>query len=276
MCLKHYGAVALPCRVRDPDRKGKVESGVGHAQKTPLKGLRFESLEEAQRIWIAGKSAGPTRAFTAPPSGKWRPCSPKRNRRCCRCRRAVSLLPVRRAHRASGWLRRSRSRLLRRAAGLDRTPCSRAVECHACALLDPLTGQLLREHLRQQQRAAIASRRGSPTANSTVHATATGRAEKSPGRTSGAVPEHASQSGRGSGAPHPGRALAWPKKYGVASTDDACAWGWKRGCEYHFVRRYLEHNPQLPLSLRQVDPLIRQLTLYRDLIENRTGQETNS
>src|SRR6202140_4847037 len=46
--LKHYGAVALPCRVQDPDRKGKVESGVGHAQKTPLKGLRFESLEDAQ------------------------------------------------------------------------------------------------------------------------------------------------------------------------------------------------------------------------------------
>ena len=46
--LKHYGAVALPCQVQDPDRKGKVESGVGHAQKTPLKGLRFESLQEAQ------------------------------------------------------------------------------------------------------------------------------------------------------------------------------------------------------------------------------------
>ena len=46
--LTHYGAVALPCRVRDPDRKGKVESGVGHAKKTPLKGQRFESLEEAQ------------------------------------------------------------------------------------------------------------------------------------------------------------------------------------------------------------------------------------
>jgi len=46
--LKHYGAVALPCRVNDPDRKGKVESGVGHAQKTPLKGLRFETPEEAQ------------------------------------------------------------------------------------------------------------------------------------------------------------------------------------------------------------------------------------
>jgi transposase len=46
--LAHYGAVAVPCRVADPDRKGKVESGVGHAQKTPLKGQRFESLQEAQ------------------------------------------------------------------------------------------------------------------------------------------------------------------------------------------------------------------------------------
>ena len=68
--------------------------------------------------------------------------------------------------------------------------------------------------------------------------------------------------------------LALAKKYGVASTDDACAVALETGaCEYHFVRRYLEHNPQLPLSLRQVDPLIRQLTLYRDLIENRTRQE---
>src|SRR3974390_1112286 len=46
--LAHYGAVAMPCRIQDPDRKGKVEAGVGHAQKTPLKGLRFETLEEAQ------------------------------------------------------------------------------------------------------------------------------------------------------------------------------------------------------------------------------------
>jgi hypothetical protein len=46
--LAHYGTVAMPCRIKDPDRKGKVEAGVGHAQKTPLKGLRFESLEEAQ------------------------------------------------------------------------------------------------------------------------------------------------------------------------------------------------------------------------------------
>ncbi|MEO0594452.1 MAG: IS21 family transposase, partial [Myxococcota bacterium] len=47
-CLKHYGITALPCRVRDPNRKGKVESGVGHAQRTPLQGIRFESFDEAQ------------------------------------------------------------------------------------------------------------------------------------------------------------------------------------------------------------------------------------
>ena len=47
--LTHYGAVALPCRVRHPDRKGKVESGIGHTQRTALKGLRFETLEDAQR-----------------------------------------------------------------------------------------------------------------------------------------------------------------------------------------------------------------------------------
>ncbi len=46
--LAHYGVAALPCKVRDPDRKGKVESGVNHAQMTPLKGKKFESLEEAQ------------------------------------------------------------------------------------------------------------------------------------------------------------------------------------------------------------------------------------
>src|SRR6185503_4279738 len=46
--LAHYGVVALPCRVGDPDRKGKVEAGVGHAKKTPLRGLRFESLDQAQ------------------------------------------------------------------------------------------------------------------------------------------------------------------------------------------------------------------------------------
>lgn len=41
---------------------------------------------------------------------------------------------------------------------------------------------------------------------------------------------------------------------------------------YRFVSRYLERGPQLPLSLRQVDPLIRELTEYRDFIQSKTQE----
>ena len=55
--------------------------------------------------------------------------------------------------------------------------------------------------------------------------------------------------------------------------DDACAAALELGIyKYRFVRRYLERRPPMPLSLRQVDPLIRQLSLYRDLIEEKTKE----
>lgn len=44
--LSHYGVVADPARVRDPNRKGTVENAIGHTQATALKGRRFESIEE--------------------------------------------------------------------------------------------------------------------------------------------------------------------------------------------------------------------------------------
>jgi DNA replication protein DnaC len=50
--LRHYGAVADPCRVRDPNRKGSVENAIQHTQSTALKGRRFESIE-AQNAWLA-------------------------------------------------------------------------------------------------------------------------------------------------------------------------------------------------------------------------------
>ena len=43
--LEHYGVVADPARVRDPNRKGTVEHAIGHTQATALKGKRFESVE---------------------------------------------------------------------------------------------------------------------------------------------------------------------------------------------------------------------------------------
>ena len=39
---------------------------------------------------------------------------------------------------------------------------------------------------------------------------------------------------------------------------------------YGFARRWLERRPAL--TLRQVDPIIRQLTLYRDLIDGKTQE----
>ncbi len=53
--LAHYGTVGIPARVRDPDRKGKVERGVGYAQLR-LEHRTFESLAEAQAFlddWVS-------------------------------------------------------------------------------------------------------------------------------------------------------------------------------------------------------------------------------
>ena len=50
--LAHYGVVADPCRVRDPNRKGTVENAIQHTQGTALKGKRFDQIE-AQNEWLA-------------------------------------------------------------------------------------------------------------------------------------------------------------------------------------------------------------------------------
>ena len=68
MALAHYGVVADPARVRDPNRKGTVEHAIGHTQATALKGKRFESLEEQNAFlehwetkWAAPRIHGSTR-----------------------------------------------------------------------------------------------------------------------------------------------------------------------------------------------------------------------
>ena len=68
--------------------------------------------------------------------------------------------------------------------------------------------------------------------------------------------------------------LALAKKHGPAMVEDACAVALETGASnyYRFVRRYLERGSQLPLSLRQVDPLIRELTEYRDFIQSKTQE----
>jgi len=44
--LAHYGCVADPARVADPDRKGVVEKAIDHTQSTALKGKKFNSIQE--------------------------------------------------------------------------------------------------------------------------------------------------------------------------------------------------------------------------------------
>jgi transposase len=268
--LNHYGTVALPCRVQDPDRKGKVESGVGHAQKTPLKGLRFETLEEAQAYldhweerWADTRIHSTTKRQVAAMFAEERPAllplpiEPFRYYQYGE--RTVHLdgcVEVEAAYYGAppGWI-------------------GRHVQVQWNALhvrtLNPLTGQLLREHLRQERgRHRIndedRSKRTPLSTKQLLH-----RAEKG-GPHIGALCEAMNHKQGEIAVRRILGILSLAKKYGVASTDDACAIALEtEACEYRFLRRYLERNPQLPLSLRQVDPLIRQLTLYRDLVESR-------
>jgi transposase len=269
--LQHYGVVALPCQVRHPDRKGKVESGVGHAKKTPLKGLRFESLDEAQTYldrweerWADTRIHGTTKRQVAVMFAEERPAllplpiEPFRYYQYGE--RTVHLdgcVEVEAAYYSAppGWIGR-RVRVQWNASQVR--------------LIDPLTGQLLREHLRQERGRHRIKDEDRPHRTPLSTQQLLARAEKA-GRNIGALCQALHRKYGQVAVRKMLGVLSLAKKFGVASTDDACAMALETGaCEYKFVRRYLEHNPQLPLSLRQVDPLIRQLTLYRDLIERRT------
>lgn len=274
--LQHYGVTALPCRVRDPDRKGKVESGVGHAKRTPLKGQRFESLEDAQAYldrwetrWADTRIHGTTKRQVAVMFSEERPALlalPLEPFRYFQYgERVVHLdgcVEVEAAYYGAppGWIGRR-----------VQVQWNDAV----VRLLNPTTGQLMREHLRQERgRHRIHDEDRSPrTPLSTLQLL--NRAEKM-GKHIGALCRQLHSKYGQVAVRRILGVLALAKKYGIVSTDDVCGLALETGADYHFVRRYLERNPQLPLSLRQVDPLIRQLTLYRDLIESRTRQEETS
>jgi transposase len=271
--LAHYGAVALPCRVGDPDRKGKVESAIGHTQATPLKGLRFERLEDAQAYldrwetrWADTRIHGTTKRQVAAMFAEERPALlslPVEPFRFYRYgTRTVHLdgcVEVERAYYAAppGWIGRA---------------VAVQWDGRQVRLLDPATGQLLREHRPQRPGhyaipPADQPRRTPPTTLALL-AQAT-RA----GARIGALCEAIH---RRDGAPGVRRILgvvALVKKHGPAVVDEACATALDCGATtYRFVRRYLEHHPAAPLTLRQVDPLIRELTHYRAVIAQKTQE----
>jgi len=272
--LAHYGVVAMPCRVRDPDRKGKVEAGVGHAQKTPLKGQRFESLEEAQAYldhwetrWADTRIHGTTKRQVAAMFAEEKPhllplpLEPFRSYQYGE--RTVHLdgcVEVEAAYYGAppGWIGRR---------------VQVQWDTFQVRLIDPKTGQLLREHLRQKRgwhRIKEEDRPPRTPLSTNQLLTRAGHAGANIGTLCQAIHGRQGQVGvrRILGV------LSLAKKFGAAVVDDACSAALEMGVhEYHFVRRYLERQPQLPLSLHQVDPLIRELVQYRDLIHQRTKEQ---
>ena len=266
--LKHYGAVALPCRVRDPDRKGKVESGVGHAQKTPLKGQQFESLEEAQKYldhweatWADKRIHGTTKrqvaAMFAEEKPRLLPLPIEPFRYYKYGERTVHLdgcVEVEAAYYGAppGWI--------------GRKVQVQFNDSHV-RLINPKDGQLLREHLRQARGRRRIEEQDQPSQTPLGTVKLLGRATtvgKNIGELCRSLYEREGQVAvrRILGL------LSLAKKHGAASCDEACELAMETGGGYHFVRKYLERRPAA-LGLKQIDPIIRQLTLYRDLIEQR-------
>ena len=272
--LAHHGAVALPCRVGDPDRKGKVESAIDHSQEA-VHGLRFETMDLAQAYldrfdtrWADTRIHGTTKRQVATmfaeeqPTLLPLPVEPFRSYQfgtrtvhldgCVEIEAAYYSAPP-------GWLGRQV------AVQWDRTQVR---------LVDPRTGELLREHGRQLLRGrhqihADDRPKATPSTTLTLLARAV--------RAGAAVGTLCTEIHRREGEPGVRRilgVLSLAKKYGVASIEEACAAALELGVvEYRFVRRYLERHPATPLTLRHVDPLIRELTHYRDVIAQRTQLE---
>ncbi|HEY7290204.1 MAG TPA: IS21 family transposase [Vicinamibacterales bacterium] len=270
--LAHYGVIALPCRVGDPDRKGKVEAGVGHAQRTPLQGLRFETIEAAQAYldrwevhWADTRIHGTTKRQVAAMFAEEKP--------------ALGPLPlepfryyrfgVRTVH-LDGCVEVDAAYYSAPPGWIGQRVDVQWNDLHV-RLLDPATGQLLREHVRATRgwhRIDDADRSHRTPPKTLALLSAARHAGPSIGRVCDHIHAHEGAAGirRILGV------LALTKKYGLAVAEDAAKAALDLGVPtYRFIRRYLERRPPVPLTLRQVDPLIRQLTLYRDLIDRTTG-----
>ena len=269
--LRHYGVVALPARVRDPDRKGKVERGVGHAKQAPLKGKRFESLAEAQQYldhweerWadtrIHGTTKRQVKVMFAEEKPALRPLPVEPFRYYDYGKRTVHL---------DGCVEVAGSYYGAPPGWIGRLVHVQWDMLHV-RLLHPHGGTLLREYLRQKPGGYRINDEDRPkkTPPKTVELLA--QADKA-GPQIGAVCAAIYRDDGQEGVRRVFGMMSLVKKYGAEPVDAVCDEALKMGiAKYQFVRRYLERHPPAPLTLRQVDPLIRDLTEYRDLINHIT------
>jgi hypothetical protein len=252
-----------------------VESAVGHAQATPLKGLRFESLDAAQAYldrwearWADTRIHGTTKrqvaAMFAEEQPHLLPLPVEPFRYYQFGTRTVHLdgcVEVASAYYAPppGWL--------------GQEIAVQWNEQHV-RLLDPTTGQLLREHRRQAPGRRTIQPGDEPPRTPPTTLALLARAARA-AASIGALCERIHRRDGEGGVRRILGVLALVKKHGVAGVADACGAALELGvADYRFVRRYLERHPPAPLALRQVDPLIRELTHYRDVIARKTQEVT--
>ena len=271
--LAHYGAVALPCRVGDPDRKGKVESAIDHTQGA-LKGLRFELLDEAQAYldrwdvrWADTRIHGTTKRQVAAMFAEERP--------------ALLPLPVEpfryyqfgtRTVHLDGCVEVAYAYYAPPPGWLGREVAVQWDGVHV-RILDPTTGALLREHRRQPPGRHAIHPEDRPARTPPTTLTLLARALRA-GAHVGTLCETIHRRDGQIGVRRILGVLTLVKKHGAAAVEDACAAALElQVADYRFVRRYLERQPAAPLTLRQVDPLIRDLTHYRDVIARNTREE---
>jgi hypothetical protein len=271
--LAHYGAVALPCRVGDPDRKGKVESAIAHTQGA-LKGLRFDTLAEAQAYldrwdarWADTRIHGTTKRQVAAMFAEERPAllplpvEPFRYYQFgLRTVHLDGCVEVEYAYYAPppGWIGHA---LSVQWDGLH------------VRLLDPATGTLLREHRRTPPGRRAMHPADQPARTPPTTLTLLAQAARA-GAHIGTLCDTIHRRDGPLGVRRILGVLGLVKKHGAAAVEDACAAALElQVADYRFVRRYLERHPAAPLTLRQVDPLIRDLTHYRDVIARKTQEE---
>ena len=145
---------------------------------------------------------------------------------------------------------------------------------HVVRLLDRHTGDLLREHRvdspgRYRTREEDRPARTSPSIQQLLR-----RAEHA-GVAIGLLCRHIEQRDGALGVRRILGVLALARRHGADAVHEACAAACDLGQPtYRFVRRFLERCPRPPLALRQIDPLIRELTQYRDLIAAHTPTPT--
>jgi hypothetical protein len=147
-------------------------------------------------------------------------------------------------------------------------------DAHRVRIIDPRSGQLLREHLRQPRGRHRIHELDRPKRTPLGTVQLLVRAEKTGAHIGVLCQALHRQHGEVAVRRIQG-ILSFAKRYGAARVDEACAAALDLNlCDYRFVRRYLERHLEPPVSLQQINPIIRQLTLYRDVIQQRS-QETN-